>query len=128
MRPSSPFRSAKLTAFVATSDAKRAKAFYADTLGFSLTSEDPFALVLDANGTSLRVAIVAKVAAPPYTVLGWQVPDITATAKYLADSSVTLERYEGMRQDELGIWRSPSGALIGWFKDPDGNMLSISQD
>ena len=121
------FRPYKLVAFVATRDTTRAKAFYADTLGLALIGEDQFAVVFDANGTMLRITAVAEVAAARYTVLGWQVPDIAATARELQRAGVELERYDGMHQDELGIWKSPSGASVGWFKDPDGNTLSITQ-
>lgn len=114
--------------FVATSDAERAKRFYRDRLGLTLLSEElPFALVFDAHGTMLRVTIVKQVAAAGYTVLGWQVPDIAAAAEALSQAGVRFERYPGMPQDERGIWSSPSGACVAWFKDPDGNTLSISQ-
>jgi catechol 2,3-dioxygenase-like lactoylglutathione lyase family enzyme len=114
--------------FVATSDPERAKRFYRDTLGLPLVLEEmPFALVFDAHGTMLRVGIVEKVAVAGYTVLGWQVPDIVAAAKALSQAGVRFERYLGMQQDELGIWSAPGGARVAWFKDPDGNTLSISQ-
>jgi catechol 2,3-dioxygenase-like lactoylglutathione lyase family enzyme len=119
--------SQKLVAFVATRDCGRAKAFYRDTLGLRLISEDQFAVVFDAAGTMLRITSVQEVAEAKYTVLGWQVQDIVRTAKNLQKAHVTLERYPGMQQDELGIWNSPSGARVGWFKDPDGNTLSITQ-
>jgi catechol 2,3-dioxygenase-like lactoylglutathione lyase family enzyme len=119
--------SQKLVAFVATREPSRAKEFYRDTLGLRLVSEDEFALVFDASGTMLRVTRVQELAAAKYTVLGWQVDDILQTAKNLQTAQVTLERYPGMQQDELGIWNSPSGARVGWFKDPDGNTLSITQ-
>jgi catechol 2,3-dioxygenase-like lactoylglutathione lyase family enzyme len=114
--------------FVATSNPERAKMFYRDTLGLSLVSEEmPFALVFDAHGTMLRVTIVDKVMTAGYTVLGWQVPDIVAAAKTLSQTGVRFERYAGMAQNEFGIWSSPGGASVAWFKDPDGNTLSISQ-
>ncbi len=119
--------SQKLVAFVATRDPSRAKKFYRDTLGLSLVSEDEFALVFDAAGTMLRVTRVQELAAAKYTVLGWQVRDIVQTAKDLKKAHVPLERYPGMQQDELGIWNSPSGARVAWFKDPDGNTLGITQ-
>jgi len=119
--------SEKLVAFVATRDPARAKEFYRDTLGLRLVSEDEFALVFDAAGTMLRVTRVHELTVAKYTVLGWQVRDIVQTAKELLKASVTLERYPGMQQDELGIWKSPSGAKVAWFKDPDGNTLSITQ-
>jgi catechol 2,3-dioxygenase-like lactoylglutathione lyase family enzyme len=119
--------SQELVAFVATRDPNHAKKFYRDTLGLPLVSEDDFALVFDTAGTMLRVTPVQEVAAAKYTVLGWRVRDIVKTAKDLQKAHVTLERYPGMQQDELGIWNSPSGARVAWFKDPDGNTLSITQ-
>ena len=119
--------SAKLVAFVTINNAARARAFYRDVLGLRLVSEDNFALVFDANGTMLRVAIAAHMTAAPYTVLGWAVAEIAATVRQLAAAGVRFELYPGMQQDELGIWQSPSGARVAWFKDPDGNTLSVSQ-
>jgi catechol 2,3-dioxygenase-like lactoylglutathione lyase family enzyme len=87
----------------------------------------PFALVYDAHGTMLRVTIVKKVNTAGYTVLGWKVPSILAAANALSAAGVRFERYQGMEQDDLGIWTSPGGGKIAWFKDPDGNTLSISQ-
>jgi catechol 2,3-dioxygenase-like lactoylglutathione lyase family enzyme len=119
--------SEKLVAFVAMREPSRAKEFYRDTLGLSLVSEDEFALVFDVAGTMLRVTRVQELAAAKYTVLGWRVHDIVQTAKDLQEAHVAMERYPGMEQDELGIWYSPSGARVAWFKDPDGNTLSITQ-
>jgi catechol 2,3-dioxygenase-like lactoylglutathione lyase family enzyme len=117
-----------IIAFVATSDPDRAKKFYRDTLGLPLVSEEmPFALVFDAHGTMLRVTIVDKPVIAGYTALGWQVPNIAVAAQGLSEAGVRFERYPGMQQDELGIWSSPGGATVAWFKDPDGNTLSISQ-
>jgi catechol 2,3-dioxygenase-like lactoylglutathione lyase family enzyme len=114
--------------FVPTCDPERAKTFYRDTLGLSLISEElPFALVFNAGGTRLRVTIVEKLNPAPFTVLGWQVTDITVAVNALRKRGVEFELFPGMRQDELGVWTSPSGARIAWFKDPDGNLLSLSQ-
>ena len=114
--------------FVGTSDPERAKKFYRDTLGLPLVSEEmPFALVFDVHGTMLRVTIVKKVAVAGYTVLGWQVPNIVTAGKALRQAGVRFERYPGMEQDDLGIWSSPGGGKVAWFKDPDVNTLSISQ-
>lgn len=117
-----------IVGFVATSDPGRARKFYSDTLGLPLIQEQmPFALVYDAHGTMLRVTIVKKVNPAGYTVLGWKVPSIVAAAKALSGAGVRFERYQGMDQDDLGIWTSPAGGKIAWFRDPDGNTLSISQ-
>ena len=120
--------SSKIVAFAGVEDAERARMFYRDTLGLRLVSEDGFALVFDANGTMLRVSLVREVVAAPYTVLGWEVDDIVAKAKALTTAGITLERYESfLKQDELGIWTAPGGTRVAWFKDPDGNLLSVSQ-
>jgi catechol 2,3-dioxygenase-like lactoylglutathione lyase family enzyme len=124
---SSALSSCNIVAFIATRDAARARAFYQDKLGLRFVSEDPFAVVFDAHGTILRIATVPELAPAPYTVLGWQVPDIAAAANELRANGVRFERYPGMEQDQNGIWAAPSGARIAWFKDPDGNTLSISQ-
>jgi catechol 2,3-dioxygenase-like lactoylglutathione lyase family enzyme len=116
-----------IVAFVATTDPSRAKAFYRDVLSLLLISEDEYALVFDAHGTMLRVAIVGEIVLAPYTVLGWQVGDIGATVRGLAAKGVKFERYAWMEQDDQGIWSAPSGARVAWFKDPDSNLLSVSQ-
>jgi len=114
--------------FVATRDPDRAKTFYRDTLGLPLVCEElPFALVFDLNGIMLRVTIVEKLSPASYTVLGWQVTNIAGAVKTLRIAGVKFQHFAGMQQDELGIWTSPSGAKIAWFKDPDGNTLSLSQ-
>jgi catechol 2,3-dioxygenase-like lactoylglutathione lyase family enzyme len=117
----------ELIAFVATRDPNRAKAFYRDILGLKLASEDRFALVFDAGGTKLRVTTVQELLPAQHTVLGWQVANLLAVAKSLHTKGVHFERYPGMQQNEMGIWNSPSGARVAWFKDPDGNTLSITQ-
>ncbi len=114
-------------AFVATRDTARAKAFYGGILGLRLVSEDDFAAVFDANGTTLRVTAVPELTPAPYTVLGWQVSDVAAAVKDLTRAGITFERYEGMSQDADGIWISPGGSRVAWFKDPDGNTLSLSE-
>ena len=118
----------KLVAFAAASDPERARAFYGGMLGLRLVNEQlPFALVFDANGTMLRVSMVAKVVAAPYTVLGWEVPDIAASIRELRERGVGFQHYDGVPQDELGIWTAPGGARVAWFLDPDGNVLSLTQ-
>ena len=119
--------SAELVAFVATSDVPRARTFYEEVVGLELVRDDGFALVFDAHGTTLRVTHVAEVAVAPYTALGWLVPDLAATVAALAGRGVVFERFDGVDQDEHGIWTAPGGDLVAWFKDPDGNTLSVTQ-
>lgn len=114
-------------AFVATTNRDRARTFYAQTLGLRLVSEDPFALVFDAGGTMVRVVSVQELRPAVYTVLGWIVADIAKAVRELTREGVVFRRYNGMPQDEQGIWTSPGGARIAWFDDPDGNTLSLTQ-
>ena len=118
---------ADLVAFVATSDADRARGFYAGTLGLAVVEESRYAVVLDAGGTRLRVTVVERVAPAPYTVLGWSVPDLAAAIRALTARGVEFRRYAGLDQDALGVWRAPDGARVAWFADPDGNTLSLTQ-
>ena len=117
----------KLKAFVATVKPAEAKEFYQNTLGLALLSKDNYALEFNANGTLLRVTIVPEFTPYPFTVLGWNVEDISSLIKSLNDKGVICEKYEFLQQDSLGIWVSPSGAKVAWFKDPDGNVLSLTE-
>ena len=123
----SPLGSEKLMAFVATQDQARAKAFYQGQLGLRLISEDHFALAFDVNGIMLRVTNVREAVTAPYTVLGWQVESIAATIQAMREAGVKFEHYEGLGQNELEVWHAPGGAKVAWFKDPDGNTLSLTQ-
>jgi catechol 2,3-dioxygenase-like lactoylglutathione lyase family enzyme len=116
----------KVVAFVPTTNAARARAFYAETLGLRVVMEDDFALVLDANGTTVRVSKMRELTPQPFTILGWEVADVVATAKALRAKGVAFERYSFLEQDDLGVWTTPGGGHVAWFKDPDGNVLSIS--
>ena len=113
-------------AFAPTIDPEKAIAFYRDTLGLSLLSQDSFAAAFDAHGIMLRVSTVPKLTPQPFTILGWKVPDIVAAVKGLAAAGVQFERYMDS-QNELNVWTAPGGAKIVWFKDPDGNILSLTQ-
>ena len=116
-----------LVAFVGAADLDRARAFYEGVLGLPVTERTDFACVFDSGGTMLRVTAVPAVAQPGYTVLGWRVPDITAVVRELTGRGVTVLHFDGMQQDEDGIWTTPGGDRVAWFADPDGNTLSLTQ-
>lgn len=118
---------AKLMAFAATSDAMRSKEFYEKTLGLRLVADEAYALVFDSNGTQLRIQKVQKTQPPPFTVLGWEVSDIRETLIALRERGVTFERFGFMKQDDLGVWAADDRTKVAWFKDPDGNLLSLTQ-
>lgn len=113
--------------FIATTQSEKARAFYCDVLGLSFEEDSPFALVVRCANATLRIQKVQSFQPLPFTSLGWIVKDIKATAQQLIEKGINCERFEGMSQDDLGIWASPSGAQVCWFKDPDGNVLSLTQ-
>lgn len=117
-----------IVAFVPTRDAEKARAFYEGVLGLRFVKDDGFAMVLDANGIMIRVANVGKEFAPAlFTILGWQVSEIESVVRGLTEKGVRFEIFGFFKQDELGIWTAPTGDKVAWFKDPDGNILSVSQ-
>lgn len=116
-----------IVAFIPTRDAKKAKHFYQEVVGLRFVSEDQFAVVFDANGIMLRVTPAPEFKPHPFTVLGWQVSGIEKVVSGLQKKGAVFERYGFMKQDDLGIWSAPGGAKVAWFKDPDGNLLSVSQ-
>ncbi|MGH2492630.1 MAG: VOC family protein [Candidatus Limnocylindria bacterium] len=117
----------QVMAFVATADAARARGFYGDVLGLRLVSDVAFGLVFDSGGTTLRVQKVAKVTPPAYTVLGWSVADIEATRERLRAGGVRFESFGLPEQDKAGLWTAGDGTRVAWFRDPDGNLLSLTQ-
>jgi len=125
--PAVSLGSADLIAFVPTKDMGRARPFYEKTLGLPMEGESPVACAFRAGGVLLRVIVVEQLTPFPFTLLGWGVEDITETVAALTARGVAFDRFEGVEQDELGVWRSPGGARVAWFKDPDANTLSLTQ-
>jgi catechol 2,3-dioxygenase-like lactoylglutathione lyase family enzyme len=116
---------ARIVSFVGVSDLDVAERFYRGVLGLTLEDARPFALVADTGATQLRITAVGVVQPASHTVLGWQVDDLEGAIDELVGRGVELSRYDGLQQDERGIWTAPGGARIAWFHDPDGNTLSL---
>lgn len=116
-----------LIAFVPATDLARSRAFYADVLGLALVEETPFACVFEAHGTMLRVTATTEPARPGYTVLGWRVRGIEGLVTRLGRAGVTFVHFDGLGQDRQGIWATPGGDRVAWFRDPDGNTLSLTE-
>jgi catechol 2,3-dioxygenase-like lactoylglutathione lyase family enzyme len=116
-----------IVAFVPTRDPEKARAFYEGVLGLRFVKDDGFALVLDANGIMIRVAKVPEFKPAQFTILGWQVIGIEKVVTALQEKGVHFEIFGFLEQDKLGIWTAPSGDKVAWFKDPDRNVLSVSQ-
>jgi catechol 2,3-dioxygenase-like lactoylglutathione lyase family enzyme len=117
----------KLIGFAATAKPSEAKEFYERALGLKLIEDSPYALVFAAGATTIRVQKVQAVMVSGYTVLGWQVGNIDSTVRELSARGVKFQKYEGLPQEETGIWRTPDGSGVAWFRDPDGNTLSITE-
>jgi len=118
--------SGKLTGFIPTKDYDKARAFYVDKLGFEFVSLDQFALVLSLGGHKFRVSKVPNFTPLQGTILGWEVADIEPVVRWLAERGVATEKFPFVQDKELGIWTTPNGDQVAWFKDPDGNILSVA--
>jgi catechol 2,3-dioxygenase-like lactoylglutathione lyase family enzyme len=116
-----------LMGFVPTADRELAREFYVGRLKLAPVSEDQFALVMQAGASVIRIVSVGDFKPMPFTVLGWDVADVGVEVRELAAAGVVFERFPFLEQDEAGIWTAPGGSRIAWFKDPDGNMLSLAQ-
>jgi catechol 2,3-dioxygenase-like lactoylglutathione lyase family enzyme len=120
--------SSKMVGFVPARDSQKAREFYEGKLGFQFVSDDAFALVVLAGENKIRIAKVPKDFAPvAFTILGWEVQDIEAVVAWLKGRGVAFEKYPFIQDPELGIWTAPGGDKVAWFKDPDGNVLSVAQ-
>jgi len=117
----------KIVGFVATTKPDEAKQFYEKKLGLKLLEQSPFALVFRSGDTTVRVQKVESLSAAPYTSLGWDVLDITATVQQLTSNGVVFQRFDGLPQNDAGIWQTPDGSQVAWFEDPDGNTLSLTE-
>jgi catechol 2,3-dioxygenase-like lactoylglutathione lyase family enzyme len=127
LQPMGILESAKPAIIICTRDRARATAFYRDILGLTVAHEDSFGAVFNIGGVTLRVSSVADFTPHEHTILGFNVPDVASTVKALREKGVTFNSYQHVSQDEVGIWTAPGGALcVAWFKDPDGNVLSVT--
>ncbi len=118
---------ATIIGFAPSTDPKKSRAFYEGILGLKFIADDGFAQVFDANGIMIRIAKTENFTAAPYTILGWNVSNIVETMNDLMAKGVVFERYAFLQQDSLGWWQSPNGAKVAWFKDPDANLLSLTE-
>ncbi len=124
---SAPLQGARLVGFAATTDPARCRAFYEGRLGLRVTGDDALALVLDANGSMIRIQKLRQHTPQRFTVLGWNVDDLAATVARLEAAGVACKRVEGVPQDEHGVVDFPDGTRLLWIDDPDGNVLSVAQ-
>lgn len=116
----------RIKAFVSTVQLSVAREFYEKKLGLTLLSQDKYGIEFEANEAHIRLSVVEKLTPQPFTVLGWDTDDIVSTINNLTAKGIIFERYNFIEQDENGIWTAPGGTRVAWFKDPDGNLLSVS--
>jgi len=119
--------SSQPVAFLPSQDLERSARFFQGVLNLPLLSESPFALVFKVGGGTLRVTKVDALQPQPFTVFGWLVGDIRAVICELRERETSTLRYEGLGQDDDGVWTTPNGDLVAWFKDPDANVLSLTE-
>ena len=117
----------EIMGFIPTKNGAKARAFYEGQLGLRFISDDPFALVVESHGTIIRITKIENFTPFPFTILGWRVSNIEAEVGSFTSRGVSFERFPGLDQNDLGIWTSPDRTKVAWFKDPDGNLLSLSQ-
>jgi catechol 2,3-dioxygenase-like lactoylglutathione lyase family enzyme len=119
--------SMEMVGFILTKDYDAARAFYEGKLGFGFVSLDQFALVMRTEKNMIRIVKVPTFTALRSTVLGWEVDDIETIVTWLAGRGVVFDKYPFVQDQERGIWTTPNGDKVAWFKDPDGNVLGVSQ-
>jgi len=117
---------APFMAFIPVSDLTSARSFYSEVLGLQVTDENPYAVILNSGGTMLRLTQVDNLQPQPFTIAGWEVRDIGVVVDALVGQGVTFTRYDGMEQDERAVWTTPGSDRVAWFKDLDGNTLSLT--
>jgi len=119
--------SARVVGFIPTRNFALARAFYEGQLGLLVESTDEFAIVLRAGAISIRLVVVRDFSPFPFTLMGWDVARIQETVTQMKSRGIVFETFEGLKQNALGIWEAPGGAQVAWFKDADGNLLSVSE-
>lgn len=113
--------------FAATTDPERARKFYEEILGLTFIADEPYALAFQVGELPLRIQKVESKPTINYTVLGWMVTDIQQAVQELSEAGVVFLRFDELSQDADGIWQSPGGAKVAWFRDPDDNTLSLTE-
>jgi catechol 2,3-dioxygenase-like lactoylglutathione lyase family enzyme len=117
---------ARMNGFVPTKDAEEARSFYEGLLGFALVSDNQYVATLRSGEMTIMLQKIDDAVPEHRTILGWEVTNIRDAVSSLSKRGATFERYGWMEQDDLGIWNSPDGK-VAWFKDPDGNVISLSE-
>lgn len=119
--------SARLQTIVCTARMAEASRFYEDILGLRCTSMSHGARVYNVGGAELRLSPVPSMEPSTHTVVGFAIKDLDAVIESLLAHGVTLERFSGFPHDSCGTVTLPDHTRVAWFRDLDGNLLSIVQ-
>lgn len=115
-----------VVAFVPSTDLGRSRRFYEAVLGLAVAADDGLAIVVDGRSVTIRITNVGpNLGVQPFTVLGWRVDDLDHEVDQLVERGVQFLKVPGLVQDERAVWTAPDGSRVAWFKDPDGNTLSL---
>ncbi|NKC01482.1 MAG: VOC family protein [Pseudomonadales bacterium] len=118
---------AELQTLALTADIPTAITFYEEVLGLSLKANSDGAAVFDVGGRDLRVSPVAETSPTEHTVFGFAVADVQGVAEELSSKGVPLVEFQGFPHDQNGLVATPDGSRVCWFRDPDGNLISVVQ-
>ncbi|MCE7734795.1 MAG: VOC family protein [Candidatus Heimdallarchaeota archaeon] len=117
----------KIVTFLGSKDLDLSKEFYENTLGLNYKGRDEYALIFELNGVLLRINHLPDFTPKKFTAMGWIVDNIEDKVHKLEEKGVKMELYSGMGQDDQGITTIPDGTKLAYFKDPDSNILSLTQ-
>jgi catechol 2,3-dioxygenase-like lactoylglutathione lyase family enzyme len=124
----------RVGATLAVSDFQRARDFYEKKLGLSPQQEMPAddgqgAVTYGAGGdTSVLVYTSQYAGTNKATAAAWEVDDLDAVVDDLEGKGIEFERYPDLAEvDERGIHKMGEMGRGVWFKDPDGNIISVGQ-
>lgn len=116
---------AELQTLVWSANIALSEAFYSDVLGLPLTGRSHGALVYRVGAGSLRISPVPSTTPSEHTVFGFEVDDVDEAVAGLTAKGVEFERFPGFSHDVAGVWTAPDKTKVAWFRDPDGNLISL---
>jgi catechol 2,3-dioxygenase-like lactoylglutathione lyase family enzyme len=117
----------RLQTIILTSRIAEAERFYTDVLGLQLRRHSNGNLIFDVGGSDLTVGRVPSTKPSDHTVIGFAVDNLDAAITELSKRGLIWERFEGFPHDDRGVVITPDGDRVVWFRDPDGNIISIVQ-
>ena len=118
----------ELTATVAVKDLAAGKKFYGETLGLKQVDENPGGIMLGSASGKIFVYQSDTAGSGRATCANWHVDDISSAVAELKGKGITFEHYDMPGATMDGDVHVMGGIKAAWFKDPDGNILSVASD